>query len=234
MAKKELFISFLQDGIRAGEKIATDRKNYVLPDLALRKTSGPPKKSDWFLKPCPICKDYFRENDLVRLCPKCKQPYHDFVGHKLHCWSQHFSPNTKCISCQEYEWNGQLPIKDPRLQTEVLFPAIIQQFYDGLGTTWKVFGNPKIRLVQTTDDMVGLNCMGCKYKIRVGDLIVKCPCSPGCHAYFHCDVPGNWNCWNEWHGEVGKYYCPISSKVYTQIPAKLQFNRVTDEKHVRS
>jgi len=221
MFKKDIVINRLREELRNGEKIAFDRKNNILPDLALLKTTV---ESDWWVGECPVCCDSFRENDLVRTCPECKQAYHDDVGFDLRCWTRHFGSDNKCSTCGNFSWDGHFPDKEIHLQAQTPpFPTMEEQFFSGLSHTWQVFGDAKIHIVKPGDFMIGNTCPMCSYKIRLGDRVVKCPCSAKCSVYFHNDVLRNWTCWNEWNGEQGKDYCPVSSKKYV---AKAKFKKM--------
>ncbi|MDO6433091.1 hypothetical protein Q4E93_20955 [Flavitalea sp. BT771] len=212
MFRKDVLVQLFREEIRSGEKIAQDRKNNILPDLALLKTTI---RSGWWVKKCPVCRDLFRENDLVRICPVCKQAYHDDAAFNLRCWGNHFSAGDTCLQCHEFTWNGILPAKEFFSQTERRpFPLMEEQFFTGLLSTWKTFGNAPIRIVRRGDLIIGNRCHMCRYKFREGDRVVKCPCSSSCEEYFHSDILRDLTCWNEWNGELGKNYCPVSSKEY--------------------
>jgi hypothetical protein len=221
MFRKDIVINKIWEGLRLGVQLATDRENNILPDLSLLKTT---LESHWWVGQCPVCNDSFRENDHVRKCPGCNQAYHDDPAFNLLCWHNHFAGGDKCINCN-YTWNGRLPSVKSGLHTEVRSIATMEeQFFAGLSKTWEVFGDAKIHIVKPGDFMIGNTCPMCSYKLRLGDRVVKCPCSPKCAVYFHNDVPRNWTCWNEWNGEQGKDYCPVSSRKYTAKPTFKMLN----------
>jgi hypothetical protein len=224
MLKKEAIISILKDEFKSGQQLALDRGNNILPDLSLLKTTS---NSEWWVtQECPACKDSFREDDLVRICPGCKQAYHDDHNFKLHCWTKHFGNKKTCSNCNQYAWNGLLPDKQFITQTQVKpFPVMEEQFFAGLARTWQTYGNAKIYIVKQGDFIIGNTCPRCPFKIRLGDRVVKCPCSHNCTVYFHNDIQKKMTCWNDWNsGEKGKDYCPVSSRKYQK---KTQF-KLTD------
>lgn len=223
MLKRDAIKLLLRNEMQLGIKKAKDRKNNVLPDLALLKTTD---ESKWWGDSCPVCNDTFREHDLVRTCPKCKQAYHDDASFDLRCWNKHFtSGSNTCINCGVFKWDGSLPEKEFFHQGTIsAFPVMEVQFFAGLGSTWKTFGDAKIHIVTAGDFRIGKTCLHCRQKIRLGDRLVKCPCSSKCLVHFHHDVLKNRTCWNEYHGKDGKNYCPESSKPY---PVKKIFTKIS-------
>lgn len=219
MFKQEKLIKMLREELKQGEKIAFDRKNNILPDLALRKTTI---TSEWWIQECHVCHDTFRENDHVRICPQCKQVYHDDVAFNLRCWGKNFTKNKTCCNCN-YHWDGSFPTEKILQAATTSIPLMEEQFFTGLVDTWKIFGDAKILIVKPDSHIIGHQCLMCQYKIRAGDRVVKCPCSAQCEVYLHNDVLRKWTCWNEWNGEQGKNYCPQSGKLYRQ---KVSFNKI--------
>lgn len=212
----------LREEMRFGIQKASDKKNNILPDLALMKTT---EQSRWHGNSCPVCRDTFRQHDLVRACPKCKQAYHDDASFGLRCWGLHFKSGNICINCNDFKWDGVLPAKEFFHQTEISpFPVMEELFFAGLGATWKVYANAKIHIVTAGDFRIGKICLYCRQPIRLGERLVKCPCSSKCMVHFHNDVLRNRTCWNDHNGKDGKNYCPESSKLYT---VKTIFNKIT-------
>lgn len=203
-----------------GKRAAQDPANAELPELYLRTTTI---YSPWFTLTCPECQHTFREGDKVRLCPECGQAYHDDAHYGLHCWQQHFAGGRVCKrggydffsemdqpGCA-FTWDGELP-DAPTAQNaaQARNPAVTAQFQAGLRREWTAFGNAKVIEVETGSHLVGRKCPWCKFDIRAGDRVVKCPCGK-CNTYFHDDLYRHLTCWNAWSGARGNDYCPTTS-----------------------
>lgn len=232
--KKTVF-SPLREEIDQGISNSRDPENSNLPALAARITT---MYSPWYTRTCPECKHKFREGDRVRLCPNCERAYHDDDQYHLHCWQQHFSgPEKACTKggvdrftrqmepgC-DFNWQGHFPdeLKNAAGENEITasrIPEVTSDFLKGVQTIWKPFGDEKVIEVAEDDYIVGHNCPWCRFKIRAGDRVVKCPCG-NCETYFHNDLYRHLECWNEWNCIEGKHYCPTTGERYkTQFTLK--------------
>ena len=79
--------------------------------------------------------------------------------------------------------------------------------------------------VKQGDPIVGRKCPWCRFMIRAGDRVVKCPCGK-CSAYFHNDIFRHLTCWNDWNDSKGNDYCPITG---ARIEKKLHEPKKSDE-----
>ena len=206
--------------------MAKDPVNANLPDLAIRMTTV---YSPWYARTCAVCKHKFREGDMVRVCPKCSQPYHEDGQYGLHCWHKHFDSGRICtrggvdrfseaqreIPRCEYVWpeSSEKPARachdagdrQPHVSPQA---PLATQFVTGLEKVWKPFGEHKIEKVPFDSPAVGRNCPWCRFRIRAGDWVVECPCK--CGTYFHQDIFRHLTCWNEWNGVEGNEHCPVT------------------------
>lgn len=214
--------NLLRTEIDAGIAASKDPENTGLADLADRITT---MYSPWYTRTCPQCKLRFREEDRVRLCPQCGQAYHEDAQYQLHCWQTHFANGEVCKKggCDafterdqpgcDYQWNGTFP-EDNRntAQQHRQSQRIIQvssQFLHGLQAIWTPFGEEAIYEVKSGDRIIGYRCPWCRFLIRAGDHVVKCPCG-NCETYFHDDIFRHLTCWNDWNGTRGHDYCPTT------------------------
>lgn len=211
----------LRENFTAGLAAARDPANAGLPNLALQTTTI---YSPWFTRPCPECKDKFREDDRVRLCPLCKKAYHDDKQFGLDCWLKHFDhgqictpprrdpiTETETVGCQ-YRWDHNLPDEKQNNSETVSarrFESLTRQFLQGMEREWKPFGEQEMHRAAKGDGVVGLECPWCRLKIRAGEYVVKCPCGK-CNTYFHDDITRHLTCWNDWNGAKGMDFCPTS------------------------
>jgi hypothetical protein len=201
-----------------------DPTNAFLPDLDARTTTI---YSTWFATTCPVCHHKFRVGDRVRLCPgadgrACGKAYHDDSQYGLHCWQERFGNGSVCtpphkdrmtgravVGCA-FVWDGTLPneshVTDVARSRNVV---VSRQFENGLKSVWGAFGGYQVRAATEEDAFVGHNCPWCRFKIRVGDHVVKCPCGE-CNTYFHNDIYRHLECWNEWNGTKGLFFCPTT------------------------
>lgn len=218
-------LDILRLEIDKGIEMATDPANINLPELAQRITT---KNSPWFMEHCPTCRNLFRIDDRVRLCPICEEAYHDDPQFELNCWHQKYGEQQPCgnwlddelgsnnMQCCDYVWEGQLPIEQTETAaTPEIMPSqtTMQQFVGGVRTIWQPFSGQPVLKVNSQDVMVGRKCPWCRFNIRVGDWVIACPC--GCGTYFHEDVFRHLTCWNEWNGAQGKRYCPNTLREFT-------------------
>jgi hypothetical protein len=238
--RETLLKSRLRDEIEAGLAASEDPKNAGLPDLYLRQTT---MYSLWYTRTCPECKHKFREGDMVRICPRCGRVYHDDDQHQLHCWQEHFAAGGACqevgidpitdqprVTC-DYTWPGDFPDESqagretaPPTSTQRI-PYVTEQFMNGLETFWTPYGEENVLEVPRGSQIVGHECPWCRFQIRAGDRVVKCPCGK-CNTYFHNDIFRHLTCWNEWHGSEGNDYCPTTS-------AKIERERSADDAATR-
>jgi hypothetical protein len=210
-----------------------DPINAFLPDLHLRTTTI---YSPWFTRSCPACRQKFREGDRVRLCPgvegkPCGQAYHDDGQYNLRCWDAHFRDGNVCkkkgfdrfagrhVDGCGFTWAGTLPDRDPPTRLAAgrspRNGTLVRQFEAGLKSTWRAFGEREVLLAVAGDPFIGHNCPWCRFQIREGDHIVKCPCAI-CFTYFHDDIYRHMECWNQWNGSRGLHFCPTTG---SKIPA---------------
>ena len=214
-------INLINNELEKGIEISRDPVNAILGDLAIKTTNI---TSDWFADTCMVCAFTFREEDKVRLCPKCKRAIHQEPRYGLECWQNHYQQSDLC-PCGEYEPSYKVKVnhedlenvedKNPEseyLDKGTIIPAIYDQFTNGLQKHWTPFRGEKvtIRVASRGDSVTGKKCQGCQFRIREGDRYIRCS---DCElAYFHSDVLRHLNCWNNWHGQEGRNYCPISGK----------------------
>lgn len=227
--------AYLRQEIDKGLAASRDPKNAGLPDLAPRTTT---MYSSWYTRTCPVCKHKFREGDRVRLCPLCQQAYHDDDQYNLHCWQKQFS---KGKICREGRFD---PITDKEIK-ECPFPRkgkfsavetaqdskspaptrriaqITEQFLHGLENVWTPFGEESVIEVPEGSSIVGHKCPWCRFQVRAGDRVVKCPCGK-CNTYFHDDIYRHLTCWNEWNGSRGHDYCPTTGEKIKRKPLPAQ------------
>lgn len=223
--RETLLKSRLREEVQAGLAASRDPKNAGLPDLCLHQTT---MYSPWFTDTCPECQHKFREGDMVRLCPKCGRVYHDDDQYQLHCWQDHFADGGVCRkggfnryhkrqreSC-DYTWSGTFPEmcqeddgKPAPSRPTQRIPQVTEQFLSGLEVFWTPFGEENVLEVPPGSRIVGHECPWCRFQIRAGDRVVKCPCGK-CNTYFHDDVFRHLTCWNEWNGSEGNDYCPTT------------------------
>jgi hypothetical protein len=213
----------LAQQLQAGNHDSKDPKNAGIPALAARTTTI---YSPWCIRTCSHCGLDFREGDRVRLCPKCRRAYHDDPQLHLRCWPHHFRDGRVCRPPRRdpqtrrpdpndpgcpYTWDGHLPdAAEPVAERPADRPeGIIRAFLAGLEGSWTAFGDAEVILVQPDDHLVGLKCPWCRYLIRAGDRVVKCPCGR-CDTYFHEDVYHRLTCWSEWNGAQGHDFCPTT------------------------
>ncbi|MCP4405247.1 MAG: hypothetical protein GY801_49100 [bacterium] len=205
-----------------GMDISRDPDNAGLPDLFARITT---MYSPWFNRTCPECKLKFREDDRVRLCPACGQAYHDDVQYELHCWMKHFRDENVCKEARYdqisenyqqgcgYQWLGTFPDQQNQAgQNESKsrrIALVTTQFLRGLEKIWTPFGEEYVYEVSPGDPIIGHRCPWCRFGIRAGDRVVKCPCG-NCQTYFHDDIFRHLTCWNDWNGAAGHDHCPTT------------------------
>ncbi len=228
----------LRQEIKAGIAASRDPENAGLPDLAARTTTI---YSPWYTRTCPECKLKFREDDRVRLCPVCEQAYHDDHQYKLYCWQTHFANGAVCKKggydpiaevnkpgCN-YQWLGTFPDETGReIQQSRRVVQVTAQFLYGLEKIWTPFGEEAVREVKQDDPIVGHKCPWCRFYIRPGDRVVKCPCGQ-CNTYFHDDIFRHLTCWNDWNGSKGHNYCPTTGVRISTADAKnrgITFQRI--------
>ncbi len=198
--------------LKKGMRIARDPINSLLPDLAIRQTT---MYSDWYTEACAFCDLNFREEDRVRLCPKCGMAYHEDDRYQLNCWSDYFKENENQCSCGDFHWDGKL-LLEKEVSPEIIpgqdQEGIFDQFTVGLKSGWKDFASESVEVLvaRDGDSVIGKRCPMCRFKIRVGDRYVLSPC--GCKVFFHNDLFRHLTCWNNWSGKNGKGYCPLSGK----------------------
>jgi hypothetical protein len=221
--RETLLKARLYEEIKAGIAASRDPTNAGLPDPTTRKTTT--IYSHWYTRTCPECKHKFREGDRVRLCPQCEQAYHDDDQYHLYCWQKHFANDSVCRKERydpiaevkrkgcDYRWSGTFPDESEDVGEEAL-PArrvaeVTGQFLHGLENVWSPFGEEAVFEVEAGSPIVGHNCPWCRFQIRAGDRVVKCPCGK-CDTYFHDDIFRHLTCWDDWNGSRGNDYCPTT------------------------
>ncbi len=212
--------------IDLGMASSRDPVNAFLPDLYARTTTI---YSPWYTRTCPVCRHKFREGDRVRLCPghqgkPCSQAYHDDSQYNLHCWHTHFTDGNVCkasgydrfaerhIEGCRFTWSGEFPDQGQtgaQAAPPSRNPILVRQFEAGLESVWQAFGEHDVILAQPGDFFIGHNCPWCRFQVRAGDHVVKCPCGR-CETYFHDDIYRHLECWNEWNGSQGLFFCPTT------------------------
>ena len=210
---------------KKGFRVARDPHNSLLPDNALKQTTI---YSDWYTKECTECKLVFREEDQVRVCPKCGDAYHEDLRYNLACWSDNVEDGM--CPCGDFELLDeplpQKPEEEEQGQSGV-FAGVHEQFYEGLRSSWKDFGEESIRvqIAQDGDPVIGKRCPMCRFKIRPGDRYIQSPC--GCLTFFHNDLFRHLSCWNNWNGKDGKGHCPVSGQKCSFQHTKTRFQKIS-------
>lgn len=225
--------------MQVGVALSADPTNANLPDLVLRTTTI---NSLWFGQTCRICKDKFREDDLVRLCPSCNEPFHDDNQYSLACWQKNFAAGAICKEGtfdDRFSQNGRglkrcefsltypsaadrhltFSQEEKHLQEEKHShgsPAVllVRQFVAGIEMMWRPFGEMQSIKIPTGSLLVGRKCPWCRFSVRVGDWVVACPCESNCGTYFHQDIFHHLTCWNGWNGVEGNDFCPNTGAEY--------------------
>jgi hypothetical protein len=142
----------------------------------------------------------------------------------LRCWQAHFTADQVCkeggydrfaerhVEGCHFTWSGRFPDQDqgegpaePVRRNEIL----VRQFESGLESVWQAFGERAVLLAQPDDPFIGHNCPWCRFQVRAGDHVVKCSCGK-CETYFHDDIYRHLECWNEWNGSQGLFFCPTT------------------------
>ncbi|HEX8141237.1 MAG TPA: hypothetical protein VF553_01490 [Pyrinomonadaceae bacterium] len=210
----------LRGEIEQGLSAARDPANAGLPELVVRVTTI---YSPWYTRACPVCKDRFRDDDRVRLCPQCEQAYHDDDSYHLHCWQERFRTQEVCkvgrydqiLEALErgcsYRWPGRFPqkVEGSRVSSGRRVALVTAHFLQGLETIWKPYGEEAVFEVEENSPVIGHHCPWCRFQVRAGDRVVRCPCGK-CSTYFHNDVFRHLTCWNDWNGSRGNDYCPTT------------------------
>jgi hypothetical protein len=216
------FKARLREEMEAGMSASRDPANAGQPDLSVRVTTI---YSPWYTRTCPVCKNKFRDDDSVRLCPLCEQAYHDDDSYHLHCWQERFQIQGVCkvsrydqiLEVEEqgcnYRWSGTFPQKaltrragqEPQRRVAL----VTAHFLQGLEAIWKPYGEESVFEVAESSPIIGHHCPWCRFQVRAGDRVVKCPCGK-CSTYFHNDVFRHLTCWNDWNGSRGHDYCPTT------------------------
>lgn len=202
----------IEEQLKNGIELSRDPTNQNLATDEVQITTI---YSSWYKQECPVCGNLFREKDKVRICPKCKQAYHEDDFYNLFCWSEVLHKKQGCSFC-DYMPDELFEQTNFGRNKSKIAGAVREEFLEGLETVWKPFGEEKVIIVPEGSQIVGRTCPMCGFKIRVGDRVVKCPCGDACGTYFHDDVFRQLECWNDWNGRIGKKYCPTSGKPYAQ------------------
>jgi len=229
--------------IELGKKDAQDPENATLDELYIRKTSiySPwfqmqcPECEFQFrendrVRLCPSCgqayhddsqfhlhcwHQHFKENNV---CKKSGGRSRVMMKKKKRKKSKPQSSQKHMQGCG-YQWNGILPdseLENSRhLEEKQPMAVMVNQFMQGLETMWSPFGDHQVIIVKSGDHMIGNQCPICRYKIRVGDRVIKCPCGK-CETYFHDDLFRHLTCWNDWNGSEGNNFCPTTGEEIKQ------------------
>lgn len=208
---------------KEGMAASRDPSNAGKPDPITRKETT--IYSPWYTRTCPECKQKFREGDMVRLCPQCGRAYHDDDQYQLYCWQTHFATYGVCQPARDdpfsrartegcpYQGPPTFPDEAGRggqsSRAARRLPQVTGQFLRGLEAVWTPFGAEAVFEVEAGSSLVGHKCPWCRFQIRAGDRVVKCPCGQ-CNTYFHDDIFRHLACWDEWNGSQGNDYCPTS------------------------
>jgi hypothetical protein len=228
----------LRQQIDSGLAMSRDPGNAALPELSARTTTI---YSPWYVRTCRRCKDKFREGDRVRLCPLCQDAYHDDDQFRLHCWQEQFADGGVCRKARydpiaeayddgcPYHWSGRFPDQPPRagdeFQPRRRIAQVTAQFLSGLERVWMPYGREPVFEVEDDSPVEGCYCPWCRFQIRAGDRVVKCPCGK-CYGHFHDDIYRHLICWNDWNGSQGNDHCPITGETIEKKipPSKAESN----------
>lgn len=216
--------AILRDELDAGNVVARDPENADLPKDAVRTTT---MYSAWYVRTCPQCKQKFRTGDRVRLCPACEQAYHEDDLYHLDCWREHFADGRVCrhprinphTSVEESgcpyrpsELSGAATPSHEAPRRAARLARTTAQFLAGLEECWKPYGQQPVIVVDDDSPIIGYPCPWCRFNVRAGDRVVKCPCGK-CNTHFHDDIYRHMTCWNNWKfGSGGNDYCPITGE----------------------
>jgi hypothetical protein len=215
----------LRQEIDTGIVTSRDPANADLPKDAVRTTT---MYSAWYVRSCPECKQRFRDGDGVRLCLSCEQAYHDDELYQLYCWHEHFKSGRVCREARfdpitevhdqgcPYQWaGGEQSVQKPTGSGAARAPHMAQvttQFLQGLEEVWTPYGQEPVLVVDDDSPIIGYSCPWCRFQVRAGDRVVKCPCGK-CNAHFHDDIYRHMTCWNDWKiDSKGNDYCPITGE----------------------
>lgn len=222
---KDSRIKLLKEELEIGKVLARDPQNAEVPLLNKRTTT---MDSSWFNDICSVCQFRFRVGDVVRVCPRCEKAYHDDIQFNLHCWQIRFkddgcctmhSPRFKegknnCLFQNDISTLDSQTSDQAANKSENYLPSttMTEQFLDGLRSEWRPFGERSATRAEKEHEAIGRKCPICRFKVRVGDWVVDCPC--GCGTYFHEDVFRHLTCWNSWNGISGENHCPTYSRPF--------------------
>ncbi|MET0649061.1 MAG: hypothetical protein ABW208_20825 [Pyrinomonadaceae bacterium] len=230
--------SRLREELDAGIAVARDPENADLPKEAVRTTT---MYSPWYVRTCPQCKQKFRAGDRVRLCPLCERAYHEDNVYRLDCWREHFAGGK---ACRAPRFDPITSVDDPGCrysspeghaaaaaaesgaeQAASVRPVArsaqtVSQFLRGLEECWKPYGEQPVVVVEDDSPLIGYSCPWCRFNVRAGDRVVRCPCGK-CNAHFHDDIYRHLTCWNDWkYGASGNDYCPITGEKIETPPSQ--------------
>ena len=187
----------------------------ALPDLPLFPVPTTPR-SPWYRRRCAECRHTFRVGDPAATCPRCGRVYHWNPVQGLDCLGVVFDNEEGCCTCRE------MNIPQPPPETaELVAPAQMTAFLNGISREWKVFGDWQPEIVGP--ELEGRLCAVCGHTVRQREMVVRCPCGNGpggsCPAVIHLDFARQLHCWNDWNGGKGKTSCPLTGHEYQ--PAKV-------------
>jgi hypothetical protein len=158
----------------------------------------------WYKQLCQACHHTFRVDDPVLPCPGCRTVYHANPLHDLDCFGVVARRRRCCLRCghpfPSFTEEGR-----PRGRGEAR-----TSFVGGLTSTFGVPGMP----VRVADARTcGQLCAVCGHTVRLGEVLVDCPCGHGegaiCGAVLHLDLARRLHCWRDW--TAGKFggFCPL-------------------------
>jgi hypothetical protein len=199
--------------------------------------------SPWFMQFCPECRHMFREGDRVRQCPRCGKAYHDDEHYQLRCWPNHFrggevcrparydpfreEDDPGCDFCTDGFVDDNIEHHEQSTPIDVA-PAVARFFLKGVQTVWRPFGDAEVLEVAPGSSLIGRQCPWCRFDIRAGDHVVKCPCGR-CSTYFHDDIFRKLTCWNNWNGSRGHNFCPTTG-ARIEVPGQRAVLEADDER----
>jgi hypothetical protein len=189
----------IQQALQHGMDMARDPINaHITADDESRITTV---YSPWLLQICLGCHHTFREGDLVR--PDPRRPgrmLHEDSRYTLLCWSEAHQHSLPIVA----DYADPCP-KEVR-----------EAFLRGLHEHWQQ-DDTTSELVEQGSSLIGLKCPVCRHTVRVGDLVVRCPCGNNCGGVFHQDVTRHLTCWDTWNRGRRRDYCAFTGAPYQTL-----------------
>jgi ribosomal protein S27AE len=82
-------------------------------------------------------------------------------------------------------------------------------FMRGLQAHWQAAGGAHTITVERGSELLRRRCPVCRHTVRVGDVVVRCPCGK-CGGVFHQDPLHHLTCWDNWYRGTIPTHCAFS------------------------